>query len=153
MHREPEVLEAAAQVGKWFDCRARITSKEVAPLHSVKNALRSFQDPPLRGPVAVQSGNECGVHRKFNATKKREAINHNFKVLVSMTGLPNSSHARTRSCSLGHFANACGCHVFPEPNLRKLHDGGHKNQMDGHIGSCEQKRAKESGHVVGEARV
>ena len=29
MHREPEVLEAEAQVGKWLDCRARITSKEL----------------------------------------------------------------------------------------------------------------------------
>ena len=37
MHREPRVLEAEAQVGKWLDCRARITSKELAPLHSVKN--------------------------------------------------------------------------------------------------------------------
>ena len=37
MHREPEVLEAEAQVGKWLDCRARIASKEFAPLHSVKN--------------------------------------------------------------------------------------------------------------------
>ena len=25
MHREHRVLEAEAQVGKWFDCRARIT--------------------------------------------------------------------------------------------------------------------------------
>ena len=33
--REPEVLEAEAQVGKWLDFRARITSKELAPLHSV----------------------------------------------------------------------------------------------------------------------
>ena len=33
MHQEPEVLEAEAQVGKWLDCRARITSKELAPLH------------------------------------------------------------------------------------------------------------------------
>ena len=39
MHREPEVLEAEAQVGKWLDCRARITSKELAPLHSVKNGI------------------------------------------------------------------------------------------------------------------
>ena len=37
MHREPEVLEAEAQVRKWLDCRARIASKELAPLHSVKN--------------------------------------------------------------------------------------------------------------------
>ena len=36
MHREPEVLEAEAQVGKWLDCRARITLKELAELHSQK---------------------------------------------------------------------------------------------------------------------
>ena len=30
MHREPKVLEAEAQVGKWLDCRARTTSKELA---------------------------------------------------------------------------------------------------------------------------
>ena len=36
MHREPEVLEAEAQVGEWLDCPARITSKELAPIHSVK---------------------------------------------------------------------------------------------------------------------
>ena len=34
MHREPKVLEAEAQVGKWLDCRARITLKELAPLHA-----------------------------------------------------------------------------------------------------------------------
>ena len=39
MHREPEVLEAEAQVGKWLDCRARFTSKELAPLHSVKSVI------------------------------------------------------------------------------------------------------------------
>ena len=39
MHREPGVLEAEAQVGKWLDCRARITSKELAQLHSVKNGI------------------------------------------------------------------------------------------------------------------
>ena len=39
MHREPRVPEAEAQVGKWLDCRARITSKELAQLHSVKNGI------------------------------------------------------------------------------------------------------------------
>ena len=39
MHREPEDLEVAAQVGKWLDCRARISSKELAQLHSVKNGI------------------------------------------------------------------------------------------------------------------
>ena len=37
MHREPSVPEAEAQVEEWLDCRARITSKELAPIHSVKN--------------------------------------------------------------------------------------------------------------------
>ena len=39
MHGEPEVLEAEAQVWNWLECRARITSKELAPLHSVKNGI------------------------------------------------------------------------------------------------------------------
>ena len=39
MHREPEVLEAEAQVGECVDCRARITSEELGPIHSVKNGI------------------------------------------------------------------------------------------------------------------
>ena len=39
MRREPEVLEAEAQVGKCFDCPARITSKELAITHFVKNGI------------------------------------------------------------------------------------------------------------------
>ena len=31
MHREPEVLEAEGQVEECLDCRARITSEELAP--------------------------------------------------------------------------------------------------------------------------
>ena len=41
MDREPEILEAEAQVGKWLDCRARTTSKELAQLHPVKNGISS----------------------------------------------------------------------------------------------------------------
>ena len=39
MHREPEVLEVEAQVGECLDCFARITSKELALTHSVKNGI------------------------------------------------------------------------------------------------------------------
>ena len=39
MHREPDVPEAEVPVEACFDCRARITSKELAPLHSVKNGI------------------------------------------------------------------------------------------------------------------
>ena len=39
MHREREVPEERVPVGESFDCHARITSKELAPLHSVKNGI------------------------------------------------------------------------------------------------------------------
>ena len=38
MLREPEVPEERVPVGESFDCHARITSKELAPMHSVKMA-------------------------------------------------------------------------------------------------------------------
>ena len=42
MHREPEVIEGEAQVGKWLDGLARITSKELATTHSVKNDILQY---------------------------------------------------------------------------------------------------------------
>ena len=39
MHREPEVLEAEAQVEECLDFPARITSKELAPIHFVKSSI------------------------------------------------------------------------------------------------------------------
>ena len=37
MHREPEVPEEEVPAVECFDCHPRITSKEVAPIHSVKS--------------------------------------------------------------------------------------------------------------------
>ena len=39
MHREPEVPEARVPVEGCFDCPARVTSKELEPIHSVKNGI------------------------------------------------------------------------------------------------------------------
>ena len=39
MRREPEVPEARVPVKECFDCPARVTSKELASLHSVKNGI------------------------------------------------------------------------------------------------------------------
>ena len=36
-HREPEVPEERVPVAQCLDCHARITSKELAPIHSVKS--------------------------------------------------------------------------------------------------------------------
>ena len=43
MHRDPEVPEAEAQVGESLDGPARITSKEFAPLHSIKKKWHPLQ--------------------------------------------------------------------------------------------------------------
>ena len=126
-------------------------------------APRSFQDnpvaiccAPMREPVAVQSGNECGVHCKLNATRKRDAINHNFQPsCVSDWGIPNPGHGRTRSCSLGHlllFSARCVLlhsplhnHVLPEPTLRTSCTMVATSQVDGHIANRkDQKKAQTS---------
>ena len=42
MCREPEVPQARLPVEECFDCPARITSKELAPIHSVKNGILQY---------------------------------------------------------------------------------------------------------------
>ena len=69
MHREPEVLEAEAQVGKWLDCRARITSKELAQLHSVKNGI-------LRSA--------CSTSQKMDANWEISALTHTARLSNSL---------------------------------------------------------------------
>ena len=57
MHREPRVLEAEAQVEECLDCHARITSKELAPLHSVKSCI-------LQNDLFYKSESECSFFGK-----------------------------------------------------------------------------------------
>ena len=65
MHREPRVLEADVQVGKWLDCRARIASKELAPILSVKNGnLRSA----------------CSTSPKMDANLEKGALMHTARL-------------------------------------------------------------------------
>ena len=69
MHREPEVLEAEAQVGKWLDCRARITSKELAPFHSVKSGI-------------LQSA--CSTSPRVDADLGKSALVHTARLTNSL---------------------------------------------------------------------
>ena len=69
MDREPEVLEAEAQVGKWLHCRARITSKKLAPLHSVKNGI-------------LQSA--CSTSQKMDADLGESALMHTARLMHSL---------------------------------------------------------------------
>ena len=58
MHREPEVLEAEAQVEECLDFPKSITSKELAPIHSVKNGI---------------SQNACSTSPRMDADLKKSA--------------------------------------------------------------------------------
>ena len=69
MHREPGVLEAEAQVGKWVDCRARITSKELAPLHSVKSGILQ---------------NACSTSPKMDADLVKSALKHTARLMNTL---------------------------------------------------------------------
>ena len=61
MNREPEVLEAEAQVEECLDCRARITSEELAPIHSVKSGTLQ-NDCSTRPRVVANSGKSAHMH-------------------------------------------------------------------------------------------
>ena len=58
MHRE-----------KWLDCRARITSKELAPLHSVKSGI-------------LQSA--CSTSQKMDAELGKSALMHTARLMNSL---------------------------------------------------------------------
>ena len=69
MHREPEVLEAEAQVEECLDCRARITSKELAPIYSVKNGILQ---------------NACATRRRVVAELGKSALVRIAKLMNSL---------------------------------------------------------------------
>ena len=73
MHREPEVLEAEAQVGECLDCRSRVTSKELAPLHSVKSGI--LQSGCSTSPkMDADLGKKCSyAHRQVDEQPSKKA--------------------------------------------------------------------------------
>ena len=84
MHREPEVPEAEVQVGEWLDCRARITSKELAPLHSVNNGI--LQNACSTSPK-MDAGLEekCSyAHRQADEQRSKRSKNNGDKSAVAM---------------------------------------------------------------------
>ena len=70
MDREPEVLEAEAQMGKWLDCRAKITSKELALLHSVKSGILQ---------------NACSTSPRMDADLVKSAVKRMTRLMNSLS--------------------------------------------------------------------
>ena len=75
MYREPGVLEAELQVGKWLDCSARITSKELAPILSVKNGI--LQNACSASPT-------CSASPKMDANLGTSALTHTARLTNSL---------------------------------------------------------------------
>ena len=78
MHREPEVPEAEAQVGKWLECRARITSKELAQLHSVKNGI--FQNACFTSPRVDA---DLGKNSLMRIARLMNSLAKGLKIMVT----------------------------------------------------------------------
>ena len=75
MGREPEVQEARVPVVKRLDGRARITSKELAPIHSVKSG--TLQNACSTRPrVVADLGKSARMHiaRLMNSLAKSPKI-------------------------------------------------------------------------------
>ena len=70
MHREPEVREAKVPVEECFDCPARITSKELAPIHSVENGL--FQNACSTSPRVDAELGKSALMRIAQPSKRSE---------------------------------------------------------------------------------
>ena len=71
MHREPEVREARVPVQECFDCPARITSKELAQLRSVKNGmLRSACSTRRRTDADLEKSAPMRIARLMNILAK-----------------------------------------------------------------------------------
>ena len=100
MHREPEVPEARVPVEKCFDCPARITSKEHAPIHSVKK-----WHPPeclfYKSESGCRFGEKCSyAHRQVEEQSTKRSKKNGDKSAVAML----KSTRQLGLCIPGHGA-------------------------------------------------
>ena len=80
VRREPEVLEAEDQEN-WLDCRARIISKELAPLNFVKNGiLQSVCSPSQKMDEDLEKSALMHTVRLMNSPSKKSEKNENTNV-------------------------------------------------------------------------
>ena len=101
MRREPEVPEAEAQVGKRLDSFARITLKELAPLHSVKKGI-------LR--------NACSTSQKKDADLKKSALMHTARLTNNLAKRSKMNGDKSAVAML-KIARQLGC-VFQDVELK-----------------------------------
>ena len=84
MRREPEVPEEKVPVVECFDGPARITSKELAPIHSVKSS--TLQNAcSTRPKVVADLGKKCSyAHRQVDGQPSKRSKKNDDKSAVAM---------------------------------------------------------------------
>ena len=99
-HREPEVPEAEVPVGECFDCPARITSKELAPVHSVKNGI--LQNACSTSPSFCRFGKKCScAHRQVDEQPTKRSKKNYDRSAVAMLK-KNDWHENVRELVVNH---------------------------------------------------
>ena len=71
-------------MGKWLDCRARNTPKELAPLHSVKNGI--LQNTCSTSPkMDANLGDKCSYgHRQVDEQLRKQSRKNGDKIAVAI---------------------------------------------------------------------
>ena len=84
MHREPEVREAKDRVEECLDCPARITSKELAPIHPVKSGtLQNILFYKTKSGCRL--GEKCSyAHRQVDEQPSKRSKKNDDKSAVAM---------------------------------------------------------------------
>ena len=93
-HREPEVPEERVPVVECFDGHARITSEELAPIHSVKNGtLQNFCSTSPKKDAGL--GKSALVHRQVEEQPSKRYKNNGDKSAVAMLKITRQLGLRT----------------------------------------------------------
>ena len=79
-HREPEVPEERVPVVECLDCRAKIASKELAPIHSVKSGTLQ---------------NACSTRPRVVADLEKSARMHIVRLMNSQAKGPKRMMTKT----------------------------------------------------------
>ena len=115
MHREPEVPEERVPVVECLDGPARITSKELAPIHSVKK-----WHPPeclfYKSESGCRFGEKCSCAHRQVEEQPSKRFKKNCDISAVAMCKRNEQHQRTGRLVLDAYSSSTrqlGC-VFPD---------------------------------------
>ena len=128
-HRETEVLQAEAQVEECLYCPARITSQELAPIHSVKNGILQNAFSTSRRAVAdsVKSSlmriasllNSVAKGQNYSTVGLRLSRYGAAEVFIDFTEEPR--HTETNTMCSSHKSRGTSCWHSRPKSLARLY--------------------------------